>query len=105
MQEDVIITYIEKIYVPNSNELKNMVLREMHIVSYAGHLGYQKKITFIRSQYFWSGMKKEVANYIARCLECQKVKINHRHPSRMLQPLLILEWKWKWLQWIYYNFS
>jgi hypothetical protein len=36
-----------------------------------------------------------VANYIGRCLECQKVKTNHRHPTGFLQPFPILEWKWE----------
>jgi hypothetical protein len=49
----------------------------------------------VRSQYFWPGMKKEVANYISKCLECQKVKTEHRHPTSLLQPLPILKWKWK----------
>jgi hypothetical protein len=36
-----------------------------------------------------------VANYIARCLECQKVKMKHRQPAGLLHPLPILEWKWE----------
>jgi hypothetical protein len=40
-------------------------------------------------------MKKEVANYIARCLECQKVKTGHRNLAGFLQPLPISEWKWE----------
>ena len=27
-------------------------------------------------------------------MECQKVKFEHRHPARLLQPLPIPEWKW-----------
>ena len=34
-------------------------------------------------------MKNEVAEYIARCIECQQVKAEHRHPTGLLQPLLI----------------
>jgi hypothetical protein len=45
--------------------MKNIVLREMHNVPYVGHPGYHKTIAVVRSQYFWPGMKKEVANYIA----------------------------------------
>jgi hypothetical protein len=82
--------YKGKVYVPNSSELKNEVLKEMHNVPYVGHLGYQKTIAAVRSQYFWPGMKKEVANYIVICLECQKVKTKHRHPTGFLQPLPIL---------------
>jgi hypothetical protein len=40
-------------------------------------------------------MKKEVVEYIAKCLECQKFKAEHRHPTGLLQPLPILEWKWE----------
>jgi hypothetical protein len=38
-------------------------------------------------------MQKEVVKYIDRCLECQKVKVEHKHPSSLLQPLPIPEWK------------
>jgi hypothetical protein len=52
--------------VSNSSELKNIMTREIHNVPYDGHLGYKKSLTGVRIQYFWPGMKKEVANYIAR---------------------------------------
>jgi hypothetical protein len=67
----------------------------MHNVAYVGHLVYQKTIAAIKSQYYWPGMKKEVSDFIAKCLECQKVKAEHRHPTGLLQPLPILEWKWE----------
>jgi hypothetical protein len=56
--------------VSNSRELKNMVLREMHNMSYVGHLGYHKTIAVVRNQYFWPGMKKEVFDYIVKRIEC-----------------------------------
>ena len=40
-------------------------------------------------------MKREIAEYIARCMECHKVKSENRHPTRLLQPLPIPEWKWE----------
>jgi hypothetical protein len=53
-----ILIYRGRIYVPNSQELKNMILREMHNVPYVGHPSYQKTITVVKSQYYWPGMKK-----------------------------------------------
>jgi hypothetical protein len=67
----------------------------MHNVPYAGHLGYQKTIAAVKSQYYWPDMKKELADFIAKCLECQKVKVEHRHPVGLLQTLPIPEWKWE----------
>jgi hypothetical protein len=40
-------------------------------------------------------MKNDVANYITRCMECHKVKVEHRHPTGLLQPLPILKKKWE----------
>jgi hypothetical protein len=40
LDNDEILMYRGRIYVPNSNELKNIVLREMHNVPYFGHPGY-----------------------------------------------------------------
>jgi hypothetical protein len=40
-------------------------------------------------------MKKDVADYISRCMECQRVKVEHRHPTGFLQPLPIPKCKWE----------
>jgi hypothetical protein len=92
---DGIILYKNRVCVPKSSELKSAILKEMHNVPYAGHLGYHKTISVVKSQYYWPGMKKEVADFIAKCLKCQKVKAEHKHPACFLQPLPIPEWKWE----------
>ena len=40
-------------------------------------------------------MKNDIADYIAICMECQKVKVEHRNSVGLLQPLPIPEWKWE----------
>ena len=40
-------------------------------------------------------MKGDVAEFVARCLTCQKVKIEHRRPGGELQPLPVPFWKWE----------
>jgi hypothetical protein len=85
LEVDGTLLYKNRIYVPNSQELRIMILKEMHNVPYVGHPGYQKTVATIKSHYFWPGMKKEIAEYIAKCMECQKVKVEHRHPTGLLQ--------------------
>jgi hypothetical protein len=58
IENDEILMYRGIIYVPNSQELKNMILREMHNVPYVGHPCYQKTIATIKGQYYWPSMKK-----------------------------------------------
>jgi hypothetical protein len=49
----------------------------------------------VKSHYFWPGFKREIIEYISICMECHKVKVEHRHPAGLLQPLPIPEWKWE----------
>jgi hypothetical protein len=91
MKDDGLLMHKNRIYVPSSKELRNLVLKEMHNVPYVGHPGYQKQIAAVRSQFFWPGMKKDVVDYISRCMECQRMKVEHRNPMGLIQPLPILE--------------
>ena len=48
----------------------------------------------LRRQYYWSGMKRHVGDFVRRCLTCQQVKAKHQKPAGLLQPLEVAEWKW-----------
>lgn len=39
-------------------------------------------------------MKRDIANFVARYLECQRVKAEHQHPAGLLQSHSVPEWKW-----------
>jgi hypothetical protein len=69
LETDGILMYKNIIYVPNVQDLKLAIVHEMHNVPYAGHPGYQKTVAVVKSHYFCPGMKKEIVEYIARCLE------------------------------------
>jgi len=84
-------------YVPNDQELKNMLFYEMHKVHYVGHPGYQKTIVALKNQYYCPCMKYKVATFIARCLEIQKVKGEHKQPTVLLQHFPVHEWKWEFV--------
>jgi hypothetical protein len=95
MKEDGLLMHKNRIYVPSFGKIMSLVLKEMHNVMYDEHPNYQKTIAAVKIQFFWLGMKKYVVDYIARCMECQRVKDEHRHPMSFLQPLPIPEKKWE----------
>ena len=39
-------------------------------------------------------MKRDVSEFVTKCLVCQRVKAELQVPLRLLQPIRILEWKW-----------
>ena len=51
----------DRVYVPNLGDIRKMVLKETHDVPYVGHSGYQKIVAAVRKQYYWLGMKNDVA--------------------------------------------
>lgn len=74
-------------YVPESLELRNLVWKEVHTAPYFRHPRVTKLLADIKPLYFWKGMKKDVARFMAICLECQMVKGEYQHFIGLLQPM------------------
>jgi hypothetical protein len=49
----------------------------------------------VRKKFWWPHMKREVAQYVAECDTCQRVKAEHLKPVGTLPPLPIPSWKWE----------
>ena len=58
------------------------------------HLGETKMYHDLRCQYWWQGMKRDIAQFVSKCLTLTQVKVEHQKPAVLLQPLPIVEWKW-----------
>ena len=48
----------------------------------------------LKQKYWWKGMKRDVTEYVSKCLACQQVKAEHQVPTGLLNPLPIPQWKW-----------
>ena len=80
--------------VPLTGDIRHRLLEAAHSSSYTMHLGSSKMHHDLRIHYWWEGMKREVVDFVARCLICQQVKAKHQKPSSKLSSLEISEWKW-----------
>ncbi|KAL9236923.1 hypothetical protein vseg_011535 [Gypsophila vaccaria] len=79
--------------VPDDEELKRRILEEAHSTPYSVHPGGDKMYKDLKKTFWWPRMKKKVAEFVAKCLVCQKVKTEHMRPQGKLQPLEVPEWK------------
>ena len=50
---------------------------EFHYSCFSMHPSGTKMYHDLRFQYYWSGMKKHVGDFVRRCLTCQHVKTEH----------------------------
>ena len=80
--------------VPDDNDLRKALLEEAHSGSFAIHPGSIKMNQDLKMSFWWSGMKKEISEFVTKCLVCQRVKAEHQVSSGLLQPIRIPEWKW-----------
>ena len=87
------LRYQERVFVPSNKQLREEILKEHHCSSFAVHPSSTKLYQDIKRQYWWKGMKADVARFVAKCLNCQQVKIEHQRPGGLLQPLPVVEWK------------
>ena len=71
-------------FVPESGNLRELILLEAHKAPYSAHPGVKKMYADLKQHYFWPGMKKDIADFVARCLECQRVKAEHQHLAGLL---------------------
>ena len=77
--------------VPHLTDMREEILKEFHCSRFAMHPSGPKMYRDLRRQYYWSGMKRHVANFIQRCLTCYQVKAKHQKPTGLLQPLEVAE--------------
>jgi hypothetical protein len=73
-----VLWYKGKICVPNVKELKDKILREAHESTYSIHPGGNKMYHNLKATYWWYGMKRDVAEYVALCKNYQRVKAEHQ---------------------------
>ena len=95
ISENGTLLYKGRLCVPSVEVLKREIMEEAHNSAYAMHPGSTKLYRTLKENYWWSGMKKDIAEFVSRCLVCQQVKAEHQHPAGSLQPLPIPEWKWE----------
>ena len=64
-------------------------MNEAHFAPYAMHPRSIKIYQNLKPFYWWPTMRKDVAEFVMRCLTCWQVKAKHEVPIGKLQPLNI----------------
>lgn len=92
---DGLIFFQGKIWIPPTCTFKSSLLEEFHNTPLGGHMGINKTLSRLQSNFFWQGMRKDVQEFVAQCNICQKTKYETKMPSGLLQPLPIPSAIWE----------
>ncbi|GKB58610.1 putative reverse transcriptase domain-containing protein [Tanacetum coccineum] len=102
-RSDGTLYYLDRIWVPLKGEVRILIMDEAHKSKYSVHPGADKMYYDLRDRYWWPGMKKDIAEYVSKCLTCLKVKAEHQRPSGLLQQPEISDYKMERLARLYLN--
>ncbi|KAK5840031.1 hypothetical protein PVK06_008898 [Gossypium arboreum] len=90
---DGCLRFRERICVPKNNELIRKILDEAHSGCLSVHPRSTKMYNDLKKEYWWPGMKRDISEFVSKCLVCQQVEVEHQVPSGLLQPVMVPEWK------------
>jgi hypothetical protein len=89
-----ILWFESRLVVPKNKDLKKKILDEAHLSKFSMHPGSTKMYHDLKPLYWWTRMKREIAQYVSECDTCQRIKASHMKSAGALQPLSIPSWKW-----------
>jgi hypothetical protein len=85
-EEDGIITWEGRVYVPKDKKLRDEVIHLHHDTYAAGHPGRFKTAELILRNYWWPRIQGDVRAYVDGCNRCQQTKTFPAKPMGKLSP-------------------
>ena len=76
-----------RLCVPKDDDLRKTILDEAHRSKMTIHPGGDKMYKDMKRVYFWAGMKKDVAEYVARCLGAPTSKSGAKETRWVASPI------------------
>jgi hypothetical protein len=79
--EQGIVWFEKRACVPQDPKLGKLILQVAHDSLYSIHPGNTKMYMDLKGRFWWSNMKRYIAEYIALCDICNRVKAEHQKPT------------------------
>ena len=90
---DGVLHYQGRLRVPDLGELIQHIIAEAHNSRYSIHPSATKMYNDLRKVHWLNGMKRDMADFVSKCPNCQKVKVEHQKLEGMTQDIGIPNWK------------
>ena len=95
LRGDGVLRYQGRLCFPNVDDLRNRIQEEAHGSRYSIHLGSTKMYHDLSEVFWWKGLKGEIAEFVAKCLNYKQVKVKHQTPGGLLKEVQVPTWKWE----------
>jgi hypothetical protein len=96
-QDSGFLFYRNRLFVPDSDELKATLLQETHDNPSAGHPGRSKTYELLSRNFYWPNMTKYVDRWVKNCQTCRRITPSREGHQGVLKPLPVPGKSWKHL--------
>jgi hypothetical protein len=69
-----VVWFKNRLCVPDIKSIRELIHKEDHETAYSIHPGSKKMYQDLKKRFWWYGMKREIAEYVAVCDSCQRIK-------------------------------
>ncbi|KAF3652621.1 hypothetical protein FXO38_15996 [Capsicum annuum] len=76
-------------------KVKEKQVEDPILVQIKKDVGSTKKNHNLKTLYWWNNMKRDLADFVSKCLNCQQVKVEHLRPGGTSQEIALPLWKWE----------
>ncbi|KAI4320581.1 hypothetical protein MLD38_034046 [Melastoma candidum] len=91
VSDDDLLRYQGRICIPAQEDLRKLIMDEAHLSACNIHPGVTKMYQNLRKQYWWSGMKRDVAQYVTtepvEIVDRMEKQLRHR-----VVPMVLARW-------------
>jgi hypothetical protein len=79
-----VVWFKDRLCVPDIESISEPILKEAHEITSSIHPGSEKMYQDPKKRFWWYEMKREIAEYVAVCDSCQRIKAEHQRPVGLL---------------------
>ena len=89
IDEEGVLRIKGRVRVPRVDDLINTILTEAHSSRYSIYPGATKMYRDLKQHFWWSRMKRDIVDFIAKCPNYHQVKCEHQRLGGTLQRMPI----------------
>nr|GEX79528.1 putative reverse transcriptase domain-containing protein [Tanacetum cinerariifolium] len=67
-RDDGGVYFFDRVWIPSVGGIRKLIIDEAHTSRYSVHPGADKMYYNLRDLYWWPGMKRDIAEYVSKCL-------------------------------------
>ena len=89
--------YQDRLYIPDSPNLKAALLRRCHDDPVAGHPGRARTYDILSREFYWPGMLRYASQWVQKCHTCRRSNPSREAHQGLLKPLAVPDRSWQHL--------